>query len=654
VRWSNADRPVFADDYIKVTGELDPTLGFVNFGIQDLEDHLRRRGVHTGLRAYTPQAVVTVEPGRWWSLPHWATRIRTGQADRVSHAVPTSALPFVLTVWLGDRSRISQEEYQGFIESGTAHILAVSGIHMAILFLTTSALLGFVLKRRTRACVLIIALLLFAMGAGMRVSALRAATMIIIYLLADALDREPDPPTALSLSAILFLFINPDALFDIGFRLSFLSVASILLFLDPIKAALVRVPTLLRESLSTTLAVQIAPLPLAVHTFHVLPLAGPLANLLVIPLLSIALWLCVLTSLAALVSESAALLFGHALLPVVWAIHAIVAFVAAIDLSHVRVTSPTGLAVLLYLVATLVLLIPSGTITRTLRGSAMIALIALTAFCWRPWREEPMVAFLDVGHGDATFIRTPTGATMLVDGGDKSAYRDVGARVVAPFLRTQGVSQLDYVVVTHPDRDHAGGLLHVLEYIDVGQLILSAQPTDRALESDLIALAARKGFPVRRVGRGDEMYLPGMTAQILHPAAEGRPAQEVNDISVVIRLTWEKTTLLLTGDIEQSSERVLAGQNCAATILKVPHHGSNTSSTAPFLDRVNPQWAIVSTGRHRGRAPVARHVAARYKDREIPLWRTDHGGGILLTMDDGKPVLQGAREARDYPALPPQ
>ena len=195
-------------------------------------------------------------------------------------------------VWLGDRSGLTPDDYARYVDTGTSHILAISGIHVSIVFVTATAFLEALTSTRRRASVLALLLVwLFALMAGGRAPALRAAIMFTMYVLADFARRERDAPTALSIAALMFTLWRPDILFDAGFQLSFLSVASILLFLPHFSSVLERVPYYLRQPLAMPVAVLVLPLPMAAYHYNSISLAAPLANLMVVPLLGAGLWL---------------------------------------------------------------------------------------------------------------------------------------------------------------------------------------------------------------------------------------------------------------------------------------------------------------------------------------------------------------------------
>lgn len=647
VRWTNPEQPLFAGGRARVAGTLSHALGPVNFGLSDIEDYWRARDVFSEMQVRGSAVAVTETDT--WSLAAWAARFRQRQAELLAHAMPPEVLSFVLAVWLGERSGVTESEYDAYVASGTAHILSVSGVHMAIVFLSSAFLLRiFVRRRRLRTLLTMGAVLEFLLISGARVSTTRSAVMIIVYLIADLFEREPDAPSALGISALLLLAADPRLLFDAGFLLSFLSVASILLYMPVTERLIARAPAVLRSNLAMSFAVQWLPLPLAIRYFNVFPLAAPLANLLVIPTLGIVLWLCMLTSLACWTLPPLALLLGHALLIPVALIRGIAWAVAAIPGAALTITSPAPVAIALFWAAALVPFLPARLGGRRVRIAAMAALLVGSWALWGPWRLPAGVDTLDVGQSDASVVCTPGGVTFLIDGGDRTEYTDMGKRVVVPYLYANHIRRLDYVVLTHADRDHIGGLFHVIEAVPVGCLLLGPEPAGHQLEQDLLDLCARRGVPVRRVAQGDRIDLGETQVEVLYPPRGESVGANINERSVVLRFEWPGFRGLFAGDIEAAGEARVAGLDCRADVLKVPHHGSDTSSTPAFIRAVAPKHAFVSA-RSRGKRDVLDlHVLQRYADFGAHVWRTDVHGGLRVRMAGNGFTVQGAREARGY------
>ena len=349
LRWSDPGGPLYSGERIRVTGRLTPLLGPVNFGIGGIEDFLRTQGIHTAMNIRGDEAITKINSA--YHLPqYWASRLRYYQADIFSKTLPDHVQPFIRTVWLGDRGDIPQEQYEAFLRTGTAHILAVSGIHVGIVFISSRIVLAMFIRSQKKQTILVtLAVFLFALIAGARISSLRAAWMISLYLAAELFNREPHAPTTLSLAGTGFLLYNPALLYDTAFLLSFSSVASLILFGERIRSSLPETwPNSIRGALATVLGVQVLPLPFAAQFFHVLPVMGPVANLIVVPILTFILWLCPLIVLAGSIYLPLGMLFGHALLPLVWIIEATTQLIGKLPGAYRLISAPTTIAAISY------------------------------------------------------------------------------------------------------------------------------------------------------------------------------------------------------------------------------------------------------------------------------------------------------------------
>lgn len=646
VGWQDPARPVFTGQRVRLEGAATSRIGTANPSIYDAADQLTSERTFTQLSVRSTDGVRILEEGPWWSLRYQTARFRATEAAWFREIAPPQVLPFVYAVWLGDRAYLPRDVYATYRLSGIAHILAVSGVHVGIIFASTMfALRLFVKSGRYRALIAMVTVVLFAFVAGASVTSLRAALMVCIYLVAELFDREPDTPTALSLAAIFFLGYNPDVLYHIGFQLSFASVASILIFSPPIERLLGPLPFVVRQAVAVSLAVQILPVPLTASYFHVLPVLGPLVNLIAVPLLTVALWLCFLSALTAGVSLAIATVFAHALAPVLEIIRTVAGWGASVQHLMPAITSPTLAAAVLYVLA---ILAAVGMRAATDRGRMIhrcmvVVTLVVVAVFWRDWWPEPSVTFLDVRHGDATVILSPEGKVAVIDAGNSNEFTDYGERVVAPYLWSRGITQIDHLFLTHADRDHMGGALYLLDAMTVGEALLGPIPGESATEREVIGRCAAQSVPVKRIVAGEVFDLGGAQLHVLHPPAEWPGNHDDNNLSIVMRLDWDGTRVLFPGDIEAEAEALVAHSACRADVLKVPHHGSRTSSSPAFIDAVAPRIAVVSTGGQHGREAVSSVVLDRYAQRGIPVLRTDELGAIVLTIEDGTRRLLGTR-----------
>ena len=278
-----------------------------------------------------------------------------------------------------------------------------------------------------------------------------------------------------------------------------------------------------------------------------------------------------------------------------------------------------------------------------LEGRVFALLIGLNVTVWSPLlrARELEVVFLDVGQGDGVFLRFPNGKTMVVDAGARSAHFDHGARRLLPFLRYYGVDRIDVVVASHPHNDHIGGLVALLEKVEVGHYLDSGQTYDSWTAKRLQTLIREQGICYHRVAAGDSLVgLGGVSGVVLHPTGKfvdsaGVSPHNLNNGSVVLGLSYGAASLLLTGDIEEESDGAMLGwgRRLRADVLKVAHHGSRTSSRPLFIEAVAPRIAVVSVGFFNKFGHPAAGVMQHFEEAGVQVYRTDQYGAIVLRID---------------------
>jgi competence protein ComEC len=596
--------PLAEGQRLAVETRLDRPIGFRNPGTFDYVEHLRRRGITVVGTVRGAQVSVLDEV-----VPPWHARVRRRAVAAMQEALPPTSAALLAGLLLGERGGLPPDVDAAFRRAGVSHVLAVSGFNVALVAATVWALLALARAPRRMAAVgALFVVLGYAAVTGPQPSVLRATLMAVLVLLALLLDREAAVLNSLALAALVILACRPADLHDPGFQLSFAATAGIVL---------VPVPRhWLLAAVVVSAAAQAAVLPIGLAHFNQVSTIGVLANLAVVPLAGLATVVGLFAVAAGVASATLADWLFAACWPLLLLLRGAVAIAAAVPGAVVHLPAP-GLPAIGGYVAALGAALAAWHLRATFaRASRRLALLAVAllassalmtlAATLRPADGRLRVSVLDVGQGDAIVVEGPDGRTVLVDAGAGGAYRlDAGERVVAPFLWNRGVLRLTAAVVTHDDADHAGGMAAIR------RLFIVREPWDGSVAAGPLALGGAVLTP-----------LPSSTT--------GR-----NDAGRVLRIDFGLASILLASDLERAGERALvaSGASLAATVLKVPHHGSRTSSTPELLAAVRPTVALVSVGARNAYHHPDPTVLARLTAANAHIHRTDHHGALLLETD---------------------
>jgi competence protein ComEC len=645
---------------IRVPAQLRRPSRYLDPGVPDEEWAMARRGITLVGVVKSAALVEVVARGTW--LQELAGRSRAFARLSIGRAVgrwsPRSAA-IVTAIVVGDRAGLDDQVERRLQEAGTYHVIAISGGNIAIL--AGLALVGFrVAGALGRAAMTsaIGALLAYAYLVGGSASVNRATLMAVVYLAARALDLRGPPANVLALSAGLLLAARPLAILDPGFVLTFGATAAILFAVPRIPARVSnRFATPFLSMLAASAAAECALLPVNAWLFSRVTFAGLAANLAAIPLMTVAQIAGMAAIPVYLVSPSLAGLIG-------WAAHVgaegLVRSASIVDVAPFltwRVAPPPAMVVVAYYLSLVVAWIlwrrrarVVGSSEEPIAFAFRIGGLAVAAIAAIWIATGPLAApgsggdgrlhatFIDVGQGDAILLTLPRGSTLLVDTGGLgggSAF-DIGDRVVAPVLRQAGIRRIDSMVVTHGDLDHAGGALSLLREFrprDVWEGI--PVPPFRLLH-DLREAARTTGARWINVQTGDLVSQDDVDVVVRHPGPADWERQDVrNDDSIVLEVLWRGASIVLTGDIGREVEREIAPLFAPASlrVVKVPHHGSPTSSSREFVRALAPQVAVFSVGRTNNFGHPSPDVVDRYREVGAQIFRTDQDGAITIDTD---------------------
>ena len=635
---------ILPGDAIDFTGRLRKPRLFGTPGEFDWPRSLASEGVlATSWLKDVEQLQVAVDPrfsiGR--AIAVWKNHAR----DFINAALSADRAELVRGLVLGEGRSLSDETRRILAASGISHLFAISGLHLGLLALFGYRLMLVVYRRfdrlllwqppqRVLPLLLLPALLAYLLLTGDAVATRRAFCLAFVAALLLLWRRQMQPLRLLFSLALIFLLFNPLLLWQPSWQLSFAGAAGIVLWRPAWQESLQSLPGLLRMPLGllqVTVSATLATLPLVMLNFHLLAPAGPLANLLCVPLVALLALPCGLIGLLLLpvVPVFAGYCFDCCgiLLEVALAVAAWLTDLPGLAGQYHFLTRQESLA--LFVIALPLLLLwrlKSLRYKFLLVGSALFC--ALLLWFLQPFEQATTLTMFSVGQGESMLLNNRHRQAILVDGGGLYSDRfDVGERLLAPALGALGVKKLAAVVLTHDHPDHRKGLLFILQHFAVEHFWSGVSLAE--LDSDLQQLIVAKGISFRQFGAGWTNAGLWAENEIMLFRAEDHLINK-NDGSLVLFLQDLNNGLLLTGDLEHTGvgELLSAGLPGPVSLLKLPHHGSRHSGTERLLDRLQPQSCLVSAGyKNRYRLPSVQ-VLTDLNDHEIRLFRTDLQGTI--------------------------
>lgn len=586
----------------------------------------------------------------------WLHRLRLGLSGALARALPEPQASLSQGILLGLRGSIPGDLRDAFSRTGTAHILAISGLHVGILAGILLSFFAWALGRE-RPTYLVLAFLgiwLYIFLSGLRPPAVRAGVMGSIFLMAEGLGRQRSALVALAFAAALMAGLRPSLLGEVSFQLSFLAMAGLVVLAPPFQALGRRtaLPGFLVDGVAYSLGAILATWPLVAHYFGVVSLVGLPATLLALP------------SLAGIIGFSAlvaglGLIFaplGHTLGWAAWLfisyLLVVVELFYRLPLAYFRVEFTPALVWAYYLGLGLLL---SGVLMgrrlaalgsrlwekvpsfweRLPRRGLLLGLFFLSALVWSAVLSLPdqklRVSFLDVGQGSAVLIQKGT-VQVLVDGGPSPGKLNQALGQALPFWDRK----IEAVILTHPHSDHLTGLLEALKRYEVDTVLDPELEPAPALYKEWRRLLEEKGVPLLRARAGQELRLGEVKLMVLNPQEEllEKTGRDLDNNSVVLRLEAGRVSFLLPGDIfgEGELELLALGAPLESSVLQVGHHGSAGSTSPSFLDAVRPLVAVISreeAGDYAEPAVVARLEASVGEN----LYFTSRQGTIVFTTD---------------------
>ena len=662
-------------DVLNISGELETPSESGNF---NYSAYLARQGIYS--LVYYP-AVEVLDHGRGLKPLQWIYSLRQRLADSLVRALPEPQGSLAQGILLGLRGNIPDSLNDAFSRTGTAHILAISGMNISIVIAMFLSL-GVLLFGRQRSLYIWLALAftwLYTLLAGMNPPLIRAAIMGSLFLIAVYLGRQGSAIIALAFAAAVMVGIQPQLLWSVSFQLSFLAMAGLILLYPYLQAwgrkgiarlfrnneRIAPAAGIVTDGFAASLAATLAVAPLIAYNFGIISLVGLPATFFSLPALpfiivtsALVAFVGLLASLAAQVLGWLAWLFLSYLVVLVQGFDALPhgsLEVATISTWHVLGYYAILAGVIAFFKQRRQLADLSSRWTSVIKRVVqhipkprlafspkwlILPLLIVAILVWSAALTMPddklHVSFLDVGQGDAILVQTPNGQDILIDGGPDSRGVNLELSEKLPFWdRT-----IDLVVCTQPHADHITGLLDVLQRYKVKQVLDPGVSYDSAVYQEWLRLIQIKKIDYVIAGAEQEIDLGnGIKMEVLNPPEslwEGT-SDDVDNNGMVLRLSWDKISFLFTADIQEEIEFELVGQrvHLSSTVLKVAHHGSDTSTSQQFLSVVDSEAAVICVGANNSFGHPSSEVVERLANTlgEDNVYRTDEDGTIEFVTD---------------------
>ncbi|KOR88345.1 ComEC/Rec2 family competence protein [Paenibacillus solani] len=739
-QWQRGDR-------VQLSGELQKPGEARNFGGFDYLQYLRTQKIHWMLKVKGADQAKVTSPDKWRTghILRWNDAVRERLGDKLKQLYGGIHAGFMKGLVIGNQDDLDPDTFMEFSRLGLTHILAISGMHVAVvvgclIFVCNSLRM----TRETSLTVVIWLIPVYVLLTGASPSIVRAGMMGVIGLYAAKRRMLKDGLHILSVAALVMLLWNPYFLLNVSFQLSFIVTAGIMIFVPKLMSLLTFLPRWLAGSVGITVVAQLISFPLTIYYFNQVSLISVFANLLLVPVISMVVlpmgmvslllswvwmrgagWIAAVTEwineinfrIVDFMSSSSAFMTLWPSPSLAWILcyYFVLYFLLTFlkKRSDVReeqqrgsdddtvpleerlsrgiranTPDPSGMLPLADQLASALrwrgFLRASDYVEQYASRTAIILLSGTMVILLingyqspEPGRGTGLVQFLDVGQGDSILVTTPEGKHILVDGGgtvnfrkEKDAWKErkapfeVGAKVVVPLLKKRGVHQIDYMLITHGDQDHIGGLLAVLEEIPVKAVVFNGTLAQSASFQQLMLSAIKQKIPIYQAGADRGIWELGKdtTIQFLSPvfpdkgeSAEALPfMKDQNHVSLVFILEMNGIRFLFTGDTDQAAEQKIllhleeqsvsgagssrdtaGGDENWIDVMKVAHHGSKTSTSAIWLDAWKPKSAVISAGVNNMYGHPHPDVVDRLEQSPSLIYQTNLHGEIQMRVKNG-------------------
>ncbi len=544
----------------------------------------------------------------------------------------------LLAILLGDKDKLSEDIQESFKTSNLSHMLAVSGAHVSYIILgLTYVLQNSIIGKKNGKIVCIIFLLAFMAITNFTPSVTRACIMAILTLFSSIIYRKSDVYTNISVVALITLIFNPYSLLDLGFQLSYGGTIGIIIFIKRIqeKKSNSKVINYIKQMALVSIYANIIIIPIMMYHFNTVSFTFIISNIMASPILGIIVITGFLFIIASITVKPLTRLIAIFIKPILSILIKISQICSKLPFSNILVVTPYMFNVISYY-AIILYCIKSKKNNKCKIIICLLIVLILINFIIYIFPQKLRIFFIDVGQGDSTLIITPDKKTVLIDGGGSDSF-DVGKKVLLPYLLDRRILKIDYVLISHFDTDHCGGILTIMEKVKVKNIIISEQAEHSENYERFKKLMIHKKIRLIEVKKGDKIKIGRYSEfKILFPTSRLLSENPLNNNSIVAQFNYNNFKMLFTGDIEKLAEQQILKTEKAeirADILKVAHHGSKTSSIPEFIKAVRPKIALIGVGKNNTFGHPNQQTIKNLENIKCRIYRTDLQGEIIIKID---------------------
>lgn len=544
----------------------------------------------------------------------------------------------LLAILLGDKDKLSEDIQESFKTSNLSHMLAVSGAHVSYIILgLTYVLQNSIIGKKNGKIVCIFFLLVFMAITNFTPSVTRACIMAVLTLFSGIIYRKSDVYTNISVAALITLIFNPYSLLDLGFQLSYGGTIGIIIFIKRIqeKKSNSKVINYIKQMALVSIYANIIIIPIMMYHFNTVSFTFIISNIMASPILGIIVITGFLFIITSITVKPLTRLIAIFIKPILSILIKISQICSKLPFSNILVVTPYMFNVISYY-AIILYCIKSKKNNKCKIIICLLIVLILINFIIYIFPQKLRIFFIDVGQGDSTLIITPDKKTVLIDGGGSDSF-DVGEKVLLPYLLDRRILKIDYVLISHFDTDHCGGILTIMEKVKVKNIIISEQAEHSENYERFKKLMIHKRIRLIEVKKGDKIKIGRYSEfKILFPTSRLLSENPLNNNSIVAQFNYNNFKMLFTGDIEKLAEQQILKTEKAeirADILKVAHHGSKTSSIPEFIKAVRPKIALIGVGKNNTFGHPNQQTIKNLENIKCRIYRTDLQGEIIIKID---------------------